>query len=350
MSNFAWTQTVDELSPAALTVRAQAISPNDDGRLKWDLFFPRRDVDSVDLDDVTTLDYRPASDRREWNQRGRLVPIKSPSTRRVSIVPIEGNYHWGEYELQKLNERAMGNAALIQQIMQASVPGRIDAIARANYRRLELDAFRAWAVGNIVQRNPQTGETYTASFAFDSARYQTAGTAWNDAGLNAYDLLLAWLDDAINAVGPIRGLLSRRNFIAEVLADAPDLMGGAKMTRVQLEQRIQDDLGSDFSFFPMEDTVEVFDDGGVTTTATKVWTAQKIAAIPAGTEVGYTAFAPVIRAMDIARALPQAKVDTNGQTAFYEEHNNGRELTVEVQVNAAPIPDEQKLFVMDVGF
>jgi hypothetical protein len=41
------------------------------------MFFPRRDVDSIDLDDVTTIDYRPASDRREWNQRGRLIPVKS---------------------------------------------------------------------------------------------------------------------------------------------------------------------------------------------------------------------------------------------------------------------------------
>jgi hypothetical protein len=36
-----------------------------------------KNVDSVDLDDVTTLDYRPASDRREWNQRGRLIPVKT---------------------------------------------------------------------------------------------------------------------------------------------------------------------------------------------------------------------------------------------------------------------------------
>lgn len=351
MSSFAWTQTIEELSPAALTVRAQAISPNDNGRLRWDLFFPRRNVDSVDLADVTTLDYRPASDRREWNQRGRLIPQKSPTTRSVSIVPIEGNYHWGEYELQKLNERAIGNAAIVAQIMQSSVPARIDAIVSANYRRLEVDAFRAWALGNIVQRNPQNAaETFTASFGFDAARYQTAGTAWNDAGENAYDLLLDWLDDAINAVGGIRGIVCRRNFVKEVLADAPDLAGGARMTLVQLEQRIQDDLGSDFRFYPMEDTVEVFDDGGTATTATKVWTAQKIAAVPAMTEVGYSAFAPVIRAMDIARQLPQAKIDTNGQTAFYEEHSNGRELTVEVQVNACPIPDEQKLFIMDVGF
>jgi hypothetical protein len=203
---FAWTETVDELSPAALTVRAQAISPNDSGKLKWDVFFPRQNVDSVDLNDVTTLDYRPASDRREWNQRGRLIPVKTPTVRAVSIVPIEGNYHWGEYELQKLNERAIGNAALIAQIMQSTVPARVDAIAMANYRRLELDAFEAWALGTLTQRNPQNAsETYAASFGFDAGRYQTAGTAWNDNTLNAYDELLDWLDDGINAVGALKG-------------------------------------------------------------------------------------------------------------------------------------------------
>lgn len=351
MTAFGWVQTVDEVSPAALSVLAQAVSPNDDGRLKWDMFFPRRDVDSVDLKDVTTLDYRPASDRREWNQRGRLIPMKTPSKRDVSIVPIEGNYLWGEYELQKLNERSLGNAAIIAEIMQANVPDRVRAIAMANYRRLEVDAFTAWATGLITQRNPQNAsETFAASFGFDAGRYQTAGTAWNDAGVNAYDLLLAWLDDAINTVGSLQGLLCRRNFIKEVVADAPDLALGAKMTMSQVEDRIQQDLGNEFRFYPMEDTVEVFDDGGITTTQTKVWAAQRIAAVPAGTTVGYSAFAPVIRAMDIARALPAAKLDVNGQTAFYEEHNNGRELSVEVQVNAAPIPDEQKMFVMNVGF
>lgn len=351
MSAFTWTNEVEELSPAALTVRAQTISPNDDGKLKWDMFFPRKPVDSVDLDDVTTLDYRPASDRREWNQRGRLIPIKTPTKRKVSIVPIEGNYHWGEYELQKLNERTMGNGALLAQIMQSTVPGRIDAISAANWRRLELDAFEAWALGTVTQRNPQNAaETYTASFGFDAARYQTAGTAWNDAGLNSYNLLMSWIDDAINAVGSIQGIVCRRNFVLEVLADAPDLAGGAAMTWTQLESRIQQDKGTAFQFYPMEDTVEVFTDGGTATATTKVWAAEKIAAVPAGAKVGYAAFAPVIRAMDIARQLPQAKIDTNGQTVFYEEHNNGRELSVEVQVNAMPVPDEQKMYVMDVGF
>lgn len=350
MSTFGWINAL-ATSPAALTVRAQTISPNDDGRLKWDTFFRRTPVDSVDLEDVTTLDYRPATDRREWNQRGRLVPIKTPNRRKVSIVPIEGNYTWGEYELQKLNERAMGNQQIILDIMQATVPGRVDAIAQANYRRLELDCFEAWALGTLTQRNPQNAaETFQASFGFDVGRYQTAGTAWNDNSLNAYDELLDWLDDAINAVGAIKGIVCRRNFVKEVLKDAPDLAGGAQMTFVQLEQRIQDDLGSDFRFYPIEDTVEVFTDGGTATTSTKVWAAEKIAAVPAGTFVGDAVFAPVVRAMEIARALPQAKIDINGQTVFYEEHNNGRELSVEVQMNAAPIPNEQKLFVMDVGF
>lgn len=351
MSNFHWINSVREVSPAALTVRAQAISPNDNGRLMWDLFFPRLAVSSVDLKDVTSLDYRPVSDRREWNQNGRLIPIKTPNFRDISIVPVEGYYQWGEYELQKLQERTNGNAALLAEIMQNDVPGRVAAITAANYRRLEVDAFQAWLLGTLTQRNPQnSAETYTASFAFDSSRYQTAGTAWNDTGLNAYDELLAWLADARDAIGSIRGVACRQNFANAVLADAPDLAGGAKMTRVQLEQRIQDDLGSDFKFYVNEHTVEVFNDGGTATTQTKVHTAQKIAAIPSDVNVGNMAFAPVIRAMDIARALPQAKIDTNGQTAFYREHNGGRELSVEVQVNAAPIPNEQKLYVMDVGF
>jgi len=351
MSAFAWTQSIDEVSPAALTVLAQTVSPNDNGRLKYDIFFPRQDVDSVDLDDVTTLDYRPASDRREWNQRGRLIPIKTPNLREVSIVPIEGNYMWGEKELQKLNERSLGNAAIIAQIMQSTVPARVQAIAQANYRRLELDAFEAWALGTVTQRNPQNAaETFAASFAFDAARYQTAATAWNDPTLNAYDELMAWIDDAIDAVGPILGVQARRNFVREVLADAPDLAGGVSMTWTQLEDRIRQDKGTEFRFYANEDTVEVFTDGGTTTATTKVWAAEKIAAVPAGTKVGYSAFAPVVRAMDIARQLPQAKIDTNGQTAFYEEHNNGRELSVEVQMNAMPVPSEQLMFVMDVGF
>lgn len=351
MSSFAWTNEVEELSPAALTVLAQAVSPNDNGRLLWDAFFPRKNVDSVDLENIEALDFRPASDRREWNQRGRLIPSQTPNRRKVSIVPVEGNYLWGEYELQKLNERTAGNAALIADIMQTTVPGKVRQIAEANYRRIEIDAFTAWALGTVTQRNPQNAaETQVANFAFDSSRYQTASTAWNDAGLNAYDEFLAWLDDAIDAMGGVQGAVMRRNVMKEILADAPDLAGGVKMTLAQLENRISDDLGSPFRFYQIENSVEVFTDGGTATTSTKIWTAQKVAAVPVGGRIGATAFAPVVRAMEIARNVPGAGVDVNGQTAYYEEHNAGRELSVEVQCNPLSIPEEKNVYVIDVGF
>lgn len=351
MSTFAWTSTIDTLSPAALTVRAQTISPNDNGRLKYDAFFRRTPVDSVDLSDVTTLDYRPTADRREWNQRGRLIPVKTPTTRKVSIVPIEAYYTYGEYEMQRLNERTLGNQALISDIMQTSVPTRTDALVMANYRRLEVDTFTAWGLGTITQRNPQNAsETYAASFGFAAARYQTAGTAWNDASVNAYTLLQNWLSDGEAYVGAIQGVLARRSFVSEVLKDAPALQGGATMTRTQLQDRISDDYGRSFRFFEMEDTVEVFDDGGTATTSTKVWPAQRIAAIPDGVIVGSIAEAPVARAMEIARQTPGAGISMNGQTVYYESHNNGRELTIEAQYNALPVPDEQKMWVMNVGF
>lgn len=351
MSAITWTQTVEELSPAALTVRAQAISPNDDGMLKWDMFFPRRDVESVDLKDVTTLNYRPVADRREWNQKGRLIPVKTPNIRDISIVPIESYYTYGEHEMQKLNERTMGNDAIIQQIMGTQIPARVMELAKANYRRLEVDAFTAWATGAVVQRNPQNAsQTFSASFGFDAARYTTAITAWNDAGQNAYNNLLAWLDDATNAIGPLRGVMCRRNFVNEVIKDAPTLVGGVTMTRAQIESRIMDDLGQPFKFYVNDDTVDVFDDGGTATTTTKVWTAQRVAAIPAGTMVGNAAFAPVIRAMELASQVPGAGIDTNGMVVYYLESNGGRELTVEAQMNALPVPDEQKMFVINVGF
>src|SRR5688500_8188139 len=117
-----WIAEVQELSPAALTVRAQVISPNDEGRLLWDMFFPRKDVPSVDVSDVTTLDYRPAADRREWNAPGRHVPPITPTRRNISIVPIEAYDKIAEPELQKLAERSLGNEAIIRELISVDLP------------------------------------------------------------------------------------------------------------------------------------------------------------------------------------------------------------------------------------
>jgi hypothetical protein len=348
MADFSWIAEVEELSPAALTVLAQTVDPSDDGQLLWDMFFPRANVDSVDLKDLFTLDDRPAADRREWNARGRFIPILTPEQRLMSIVPIEGYDKIDEYEMQKLEEGTFGTENVIREVIGVRIPDRAERIAMADYRRLEIDAFNAWAKGEIVQRNPQKGNTFTASFGFDTSRYQTASPTWV-AAANAYDEFLAWVEDGISAVGSIIGVALRRATYKEILADAPDLPNGVKMTRAQLEDRIQQDLGSPFAFYELEQTVDEFTDGGIATTARKIWPAEQVALVPQGTAVGRSAFAPVRRAMEMARQVPGAGIDVRGVTIYHEASNGGRELTIEGQLNAMPIPNEQKMWVIDAG-
>ena len=336
---------VEELSPPSLTVVAQTISPNDSGRLRWSTFFPRQDVDSVDLREITTIDYRPTSDRREWNSRGRLIPDKTPPTRELSIIPVEGYYKWNEYEMQKLAERAAANSEVIDQIIGRSIPGKVAQIVEANYRRVEVDAFTAWATGTNVAMNPQTGTTTVFSFGFPGDRLTTAGTAWDDPGQNAYDLLISFIEDAIDKIGPVVGVVLRTALHRAIHADAPNGPLGTIIPRGRLAEMVSDDLGIPFNFFLFDDTLEVFTDGGITTTPANVWPAGYIAAVPSGGVVGRTAFAPVKRAMEMVRSLPKAGIDQRGQTVYYDEAVTGRDLTVEVQVNPLTIPNEQKLRV-----
>lgn len=344
-----WIAEIDGLGDADLTVRAQAVSTTDQGRLYWAGFMPRRNVNTTKLDDVTTLDFRPVADRREWNQRGRLLPKRTPPRRRVSMVPIEMYDLIGEEEINELYARFSGNEQLIAGEIGVSVPERVEAMAAGDYRRLELDMFEAWLRGRITQRNPQTGETYQASFGIDAGRLQTAGTAWNDPSVDAYEEFLAWYEDGLTTVGPGAGAAMRLATLRAIQADAPDLIGGVRMTRSQLEARVADDLGVPFRFYIIEDTVDLPTDGGTATTSTHVFEAEQVAYVPANMQVGYSAFAPVARAYQIARQLPQANVDVRGVTVFYDEELTGRQARIEAQLNAMPVPDEQKVFNIDVG-
>lgn len=345
-----WLAQIEDLTPPALTVVAQAVSPTDQGRLYWSGFFPRQNVDSVKLADVTTLDDRPVADRREWNQRGRHVPPRTPARREVEIVPIEAYDKLGEYEMQRLNERFDANQQKMANIIGVSIPDRVERLALADYRRLEVDMWRAWLHGDIIQRNPQNAsETFTASYGIDAGRMQTAATAWNDPSLNAYNEFIAFAEDAIDTLGSLGGFVMRLSLLQAIQADAPDLIGGVSMTRAQLNQRMNDDLGQPVRLLVVEDTVDIYDDGGITTTSTKVFTAGKLAAFPADGRIGYTAFAPVVRAMEMARSIPAAGIDTRGVTVYYDEAGTGRELQIEAQINALPVPDEQKVFVIATG-
>lgn len=353
MADFTWLAEEEELTPTALTVRAQTVDPLDDGRLLWAAFMPRRDVDQTKIASLSTLDVRITADRREWNARGRYIPLETPPRQEIEWVPIEAYFNLEEREINDLLNEVRGNRALFREVIQARLPARTEKLALANWRRLELDVMSAWALGQITAMNPQTGVTYTVDYGFDASRYQTAGTAWDDGGVNAYDLFLAWLEDAIEAVGPIEGAAMRLATRNAIQADAPNPMPGAVTgltpTITQIEQRISDELGSPFRFFINEQSVDVFTDGGTAYTRTKVWPAQRVAAVPQGLTVGSTAFAPVARAYDISAQSPEAGVDLRGITIYHETANGGRRLTVEGQFNPMPDPDEQKLFVIDAG-
>jgi hypothetical protein len=351
MASLNWIATADRLQPAALTVQAQALPLNDDNRLLWDTFYTRENVESVDLESMTSLDYRPTADRREWNAPGRRVPIITPSTRKISMIPIEANFRIDEHEMQRLGERAAGNDQILQDLIGAKIPARVDMIALSCYRRLEVDAFQAWGNGQIVQRNPENAaQTFTMSYGFPGARYTTAGTAWNNGAVNAYDLFVAWVKAAQDLVGPLQGAVTRQLVFDAILADAPDLPNGVLMTATQLTDRISQDLGSQFEFFIVENTVDVFDDGGLAYTRTKIWPAGKIAAVPADGRVGRVAFAPVLRAWDIAsEAGPDASIDVNGVTVVADVQNSGKACEFQAQLNALPVPDESKLYVTATG-
>lgn len=350
MSTFSWISTVDRLQPAALTVRAQAMSVNDNGRLLWDAFMPRENVDSIDLSDLYDVDYRPAADRREWNAKGRYVPPVVGPERKVQLVPIEAYDKIGELEMQKLLSGAFGNNQVVMDRLGITIPRRSDRLVMACYRRLELDVFSALALGQITQRNPQKGDTYVITYGFSATRYTTAGTAWNDGGVNAYDLFLAWIQSAQDLVGEVEGAMMRQATLNAILADAPTIGAGTiKMSLRQLETDIQDRLGSAFTIVINERAVDVFDDGGTAYTRTKIFPAQRVMAIPSGGRMGSSAFAPVRRAFELSEQVPDAGIDVQGVTVYHYEDNGGKELNMEAQANAFPMPNEQQLYVSNVG-
>lgn len=347
-----WIAQEQGLTAASLTVRAQTISPNDNGQLLWDAFFPRQNVDSVKIREIVTTDWRPVSDRREWNAEGRMIPLLTPNQRDLEMVPIESFFRLGERELQELMERTIGNEDLFRQIVRSQVPQRVDGLASANYRRLEIDAMKAWATGAITAMNPVTGASVSMSYGFSGSRYTTAGTAWNNGAINGYDAFLTWLEGAVDLVGPIAGCVMRLATFKAIQADCPNPWSnitGVQVTRSQLEQRVQDDIGGPFRFYIVENSLDVFSGGGTTVSRTKVWPAQKVAVVPASGPVGFMAFAPVASAFELARSAPGAAVDLRGMTASYTPENGGKALKTAVQVNAFPVPNEQLLCVIDAG-
>lgn len=361
MAYFYWLGRELALQNANYTILAQAINPNDDGQLLWDVFFPRRDVPSVRINTLTQLiPKRFTADRREWNARGRYVPQEFPGTAELEMVPIESFFKLGEREIQAIEERNNYNLVMnvgVQEFLREvgiDFEDRVLSLVRANYRRIEVDCFNAWTSGSVTARNPTTGSTYTMSYGLDTTRYQTAAPAWvGGSGGTAYTKFVQWLLDGYDRGIQISGAMMRLSTREAIRTSAPNLAipfnTAIPPILSDVEARIQDETGSDFRFYTNERTVDIFGTAGLATTQTKVWPAQTIAVVPAGEAVGYSAFAPVGRAGEISRAVPEARIDRNGMAVFLETANGGRELTTESQVNQFPVPDQSRIWVMNAG-
>lgn len=355
-----WIAAVRELGAAALTVQAQAVDPTLQNALLWDQFMPRRDVDSTEIDVLLEeLEVEYTSDRREWNQRGRPIPMRSPGTKRYEMVPIEDYFHIREKEIQDLMNRFNGNRLMVQAQIAPRIPERTLRLVRANYRRIEKDTFDVWSSGTLTRRNPQLGHALTTlSYGISSTRYPTVGTAWNNVGLNAFNEFIAMIATADKMIGVTQGCVMRQATWNEIQADASAAISVSttfpilRLSRAEVEARITQEIRREFVVIIFEDTLTVFNDGGVTnTTEVARWPVGRIGFIPraGGGAVGYNAFAPVLRAWDLTDQAPDAGIDVRGMTVYHDVEDTGRGLDVQCQVNAMPIPIEERIFVPNVG-
>lgn len=355
MSILNWLVTYERLSPPALTVRAQAVGAFDTEGQRWRTLFPRTDAASVKLSDLEMPLFRPVADRRPWDGNGRQISFPFGKLTEYEMLPIEAYNMIGEYELQRLMERNGGSADLVRQALGQDVPKRIEAIAQSCYRRVEVDSLTAWGLGTITVRNTEDGTTQVVTLPAPAGAYSTAATAWNNGAVNAYTELVNWLKAGQDQIGPIEGVMIRRATLNEIEKDAPaavyNLTGGqyTRLSRADIVDAISQDLGSDFRFELNEDTVDAYNAATQAVTRTKTWAAQRVAAIPAGGEVGRTHFAPVLRAQEMALSAGDAGIDVRGATVYPISQNDGKAIKYAGQLNALSVPYQQLLWVIDAG-
>lgn len=333
------------LSAVELTVREQARTPENDPTLTWPIHFPSADVDSVDLASIEVLDVRVIGDRREWNADGRYIPAEVPPAREFSMVPLEQYFTIAEYEMQKLGERFNGNRQLIIDAARASIPRRVESLTTANVFAVEYESIRAWIENKIVVRNPQTNQTYEASMQIDANRYVTDATAWS--ATNAYDRLIYLAEQAVDSIGSVGGVRLRRNLASLIQQSAPRLTTSeVRMTMRDVQDRISDELGTEFTIIVDERAVDKFDGAGNAKTKTKLFPELKLGFFPTGFQIGDTNRAPQFRAQDLPQVVSNFEgFDPRGQRIFYSPKNNGKSLKVEAQWNVLSIPREQNVFV-----
>ncbi len=361
MALFSWIEAIKELSAGALTVRAQAVDPTLQNRLLWDQFAPRQDVDSTELETLLEgAEVEYVGERREWDTRGRPIAQPTVSAEKLEFIPIETTFTVMEKEINDLMMRFVGNQQLMVNQIAPTIPKRTDRLVNANYRRIEKDTFDGWATRAMTRRNPTLGNQTTYTYTFvPAAQYPTVPTAWDDASVNAFQEFVKSIPVAEKVIGLVDGVIMRQVDFDLLVEDANDAVAFGttfpilKLTSAQSISRIREELRKpNFIILIYEDTLTVFNDGGITnTTEVDRWPVGKIGFIPAagGGAVGFNAFAPVVRAYDLTSQVPDAGIDVRGMTVLHEVANGGRSLIVECQVNAFFVPIPERIWVLDIG-
>lgn len=339
-----WIDTIEEISNPALTVEAQTVPLPQEETFMQDALMPRENVDKTEIKGVKVRAIRPTSGRREWNGPGVTVEKPVPEEFEMNILPIEGRDQIDEKEYDELQRETInGGEARLRELLVANIPDRVRHIALANIRTLEWDTYISWLYGEIRQFNPQNrAQEISASFPWKADRIQTAATPLNDAGVNSYEETVAFIKEGVEEMGAIEGLMLRQPLLDVIRADAPTV-NGKKLNLLELEAEIRSEIGQDFRFIVNRAWIEP---RGV---KTFLFPVPRMALVPIGGAVGKRLFAPVGRAIDAALAVPDAGIDVRDQGAFVEVSNGGRHWAMQVQLNSAPYPDKNRVWVYNSG-
>lgn len=343
---FSWLEAIAALTPLNLTIKEATRTAENPLDLRYRAIFPRIPAPSVKLSSITTVDFRPAGGRREWNAQGREIPEKMGPSREFEMVPINPTHHIDERMLQLFGESG------VQELLRRGVIGSLESwpqrLADACERQLEAEAFEAWYTGLITVMDPKTGSTVVVSMGFDQATtYPTAGTIWSDAGEDAYQNFLTALQAAQTKFGTVGAARTRRAVYREIVADAPDGPNGLRPTITSLQERVREEGFPDVQLIIDERTYDKFTDGGSLHAAANYVPAGLIAFQPANGQVGNTHVAPVVRAYDFLTGSNRSLAQ--GVVIFRSEKNDGKTLLIEAQENAIVLPEERTTYVVDTS-
>ncbi len=342
-----WVTTAKGLTAAELTVRAQALAQANPDRLTFETFFRRTPGASMKVKELSQVDFRPIANHRAWGTRGVDLPEYFGSLLEASFLPIANHFEIGEEEMQDLYELYNGNVEVyVQGTLGQQISTKVDNYVKAAKRLQQKQAVEAWLYGRIYVRNQRKQEA-TITLGFDANRFETAVTAWSDAGVNAYEEMVAFVRRSILAGTNAVGLKLSTKALGHIQADAPrSILNPNEQPGVDtLIDMVKSRLGLGRFGFVTDDTFYHAEDG----TQVRYWPESHVAVIPDGIYVGESRYATIVRARQLAAQVPEAKITQDDVAVFYEGENGGKNLSVETQLNAYAWPIERNVFVVNTG-